>query len=102
MAPSVPLIDAPNRRDLIWLSAADCRIEAVQLREKQKAKYSYGLFERQFKRFFADAEKQAGITGENLVVLLERRLDNVVYKLGFADSRSQARQLILTRTYSGE
>jgi small subunit ribosomal protein S4 len=67
----------------------------VQLREKQKAKYSYGLFERQFRRFFAAGEKQAGITGENLVVLLERRLDNVIYKLGFADSRSQARQLIL-------
>jgi small subunit ribosomal protein S4 len=68
---------------------------AIQLREKQKAKYTYGLFERQFKRFFADAEKQVGITGDNLVVLLERRLDNVIYKLGFADSRSQARQIIL-------
>jgi small subunit ribosomal protein S4 len=68
---------------------------AIQLREKQKAKYTYGLFERQFRRFFAGAEKQTGITGDNLVVLLERRLDNVVYKLGFADSRSQARQLIL-------
>jgi small subunit ribosomal protein S4 len=67
----------------------------VQLREKQKAKYSYGLFERQFKRFFANAEKQVGITGDNLVVLLERRLDNVVYKLGFADSHSQARQITL-------
>jgi small subunit ribosomal protein S4 len=67
----------------------------VQLREKQKAKYTYGLFERQFKRFFSSAERKTGITGENLVVLLERRLDNVVYKLGFADSRSQARQLIL-------
>jgi small subunit ribosomal protein S4 len=67
----------------------------VQLREKQKAKYSYGLFERQFRRFFENAEKQSGITGQNLVVLLERRLDNVVYKLGFADSHSQARQLIL-------
>jgi small subunit ribosomal protein S4 len=68
---------------------------AIQLREKQKAKYTYGLFERQFKRFFADAEKTVGVTGDNLVVLLERRLDNVVYKLGFSDSRSQARQLIL-------
>lgn len=68
---------------------------AIQLREKQKAKYTYGLFERQFQRFFAEAEKQVGITGSNLVVLLERRLDNVIYKLGFADSRSQARQLIL-------
>jgi small subunit ribosomal protein S4 len=68
---------------------------AIQLREKQKAKYGYGLFERQFKRFFAIAEKQTGITGSNLVVLLERRLDNVVTRLGFADSRSQARQLVL-------
>jgi len=67
----------------------------VQLREKQKAKYVYGLFERQFKRFFNDSEKQTGITGNNLVIMLERRLDNVVYKLGFADSRSQARQLVL-------
>jgi small subunit ribosomal protein S4 len=68
---------------------------AVQLREKQKAKYSYGLFEKQFKRFFANAEKKAGVTGDNLVVLLERRLDNVVYKLGFADNHAQARQLVL-------
>src|SRR5512137_2127317 len=67
----------------------------VQLREKQKAKYTYGLFERQFKRFFGTAGKQVGITGDNLVVLLERRLDNVIYRLGFADSRSQARQLVL-------
>jgi len=65
-----------------------------QLREKQKARYTYGIMERQFRRFFAQAEKQAGITGENLLVLLERRLDNVVYRLGFADSRSQARQLV--------
>jgi len=68
---------------------------AIQLREKQKAKYEYGLFERQFKRFFSAAEKKVGVTGENLVVLLERRLDNVIYKLGFADSRTQARQIIL-------
>jgi len=65
-----------------------------QLREKQKARYTYGLMEKQFRRLFAQAEKQSGITGENLLVLLERRLDNVVYRLGFADSRSQARQLI--------
>ncbi len=68
---------------------------AIQLREKQKAKYTYGLFERQFRRFFSDAEKMTGITGNNLVALLERRMDNVVYKLGFTDSRSQARQIIL-------
>jgi small subunit ribosomal protein S4 len=67
---------------------------AVQLREKQKARYTYGLLEKQFRRLFTQAENQTGITGENLLVLLERRLDNVVYRLGFADSRSQARQLV--------
>jgi small subunit ribosomal protein S4 len=67
---------------------------ALQLREKQKARYSYGTLERQFRKTFALAERQAGITGENLLVLLERRLDNVVYRLGFADSRPQARQLV--------
>ena len=66
----------------------------LQLREKQKARYTYGILERQFRLFFAKAEKQSGITGENLMVLLERRLDNVVYRLGFADSRNQARQLV--------
>jgi len=68
---------------------------AVQLREKQKARYTYGMMERQFHRFFETAEKQNGVTADNLVLLLERRLDNVVYRLGFADSRSQARQLVL-------
>ena len=66
----------------------------LQLREKQKARYTYGILERQFRRYFAQAERQPGITGENLLVLLERRLDNVVYRLGFAASRSQARQLV--------
>lgn len=66
----------------------------LQLREKQKARYTYGVLERQFRKFFAEAERLPGITGENLLVLLERRLDNVVYRLGFADSRSQARQLV--------
>jgi small subunit ribosomal protein S4 len=66
----------------------------MQLREKQKVRYTYGMLERQFRRFFTEAGRQAGITGENLIVLLERRLDNVVYRLGFADSRAQARQLV--------
>ncbi len=66
----------------------------LQLREKQKARYTYGILERQFRRFFTLAERQSGITGENLLVLLERRLDNAVYRLGFADSRPQARQLV--------
>ena len=66
----------------------------LQLREKQKARNTYGMMERQFRQNFARAERQAGITGENLLVLLERRLDNVIYRLGFGDSRSQARQLV--------
>ena len=65
-----------------------------QLREKQKVRYSYGILEKQFRRFFTEAERQPGITGENLLVLLERRLDNAVYRLGFADSRAQARQVV--------
>lgn len=67
----------------------------VQLREKQKVKRMYGLMERQFRNFFSKAEKQKGITGTNLLLLLERRLDNLVYRLGFANSRSEARQLVL-------
>ncbi len=65
-----------------------------QLKEKQKARYTYELMERQFRRFFGIAEKQTGNTGNTLMILLERRLDNVVFRLGLADSRSQARQLV--------
>ena len=66
----------------------------IQMREKQKAKRIYGMLERQFHNTFERAERQKGITGENLLVLLERRLDNVVYRLGLASSRSQARQIV--------
>jgi len=66
----------------------------LQLQEKQKARYTYGLLERQFRKFFTEAERLPGVTGENLLILLERRLDNVVYRFGFASSRSQARQLV--------
>ncbi|MDR2300626.1 MAG: 30S ribosomal protein S4 [Deltaproteobacteria bacterium] len=66
----------------------------LQLREKQKVKRSYGLMEKQFRSTFERAERQKGITGVNLLLLLERRLDNIVYRLGFASSRSQARQLV--------
>lgn len=66
----------------------------LQLREKQKARYIYGIFERQFRGTFKEAERLEGITGDNLVTLLERRLDNIVYRFGFADSRAQARQLV--------
>ncbi len=69
----------------------------VQLREKQKIKRSYGLLETQFRNYFEKANKQKGRTGENLIKLLERRLDNVVFRLGFASSRKQARQLITHR-----
>lgn len=67
---------------------------ATQLREKQKLRRYYGVLERQFKRYFEEAEKMKGITGENLLQLLERRLDNVVYRLSIAASRAQARQLV--------
>ncbi len=66
----------------------------VQLREKQKVKRMYGLLERQFRRTMAEANRMKGMTGENLLSLLERRLDNVVYRLGFATSRAEARQLL--------
>jgi len=64
------------------------------LREKQKLRRIYGVLERQFRRYFAEAERRKGVTGEILLVLLERRLDNVVYRMGFANSRNQARQLV--------
>ncbi len=66
----------------------------LQLREKQKVRFSYGVLERQFRRFFAEALRASGVTRENLLILLERRLDNVVYRLSFADSRAQARQVV--------
>ena len=66
----------------------------IQLREKQKVKRIYGLLERQFRSYFKEADRKKGITGENLLVILERRLDNVVYSLGYASSRAQARQLV--------
>jgi small subunit ribosomal protein S4 len=67
---------------------------ALRLREKQKVKRIYGLLEKQFAHYFEMAERMPGITGENLLVLLERRLDNMVYRLGFASSLAQARQLV--------
>lgn len=66
----------------------------LQLREKQKVKRTYGLLEKQFRSYFQKAARSKGVTGSELLVLLERRLDNVVYRMGFADSRAQARQLV--------
>lgn len=67
---------------------------AIQLREKQKVRRMYGLLEGQFRKYFDIADSRKGATGENLLILLERRLDNVVYRLGFSNSRIQARQLV--------
>ncbi|HAY33366.1 MAG TPA: 30S ribosomal protein S4 [Ignavibacteria bacterium] len=73
---------------------------AVQLREKQKVRKTYGVLENQFRRYFEAANKKTGVTGDNLVKLLERRLDNTVYRLGLAPSRKSARQLILHRHFT--
>jgi small subunit ribosomal protein S4 len=77
---------------------------AVQLTEKQKAKYTYGILEKQFRRMFEKAARMKGITGENLLMLCEARLDNVVYRLGIAPTRAAARQLVTHKhiTVNGE
>jgi small subunit ribosomal protein S4 len=77
---------------------------AIQLAEKQKAKYTYGLLERQFRKLFETAARKKGATGEMLLKLLEARLDNTIYRLGFAKSRNQARQLVTHKhvTVNGE
>jgi small subunit ribosomal protein S4 len=69
----------------------------VQLREKQKVKRMYGVLERQFRRYFAEAERRRGNTGANLIAILESRLDNVVYRMGFGSTRAEARQLVSHR-----
>ena len=66
----------------------------MQLREKQKVRRIYGLLEKQFRSYFAKADRQKGVTGENLLVLVERRLDNIVYRMGFTNTRAEARQLV--------
>lgn len=67
---------------------------AVQMREKQKIRRLYGIQEKQFRKYFHEADRLKGVTGSNLLVLLERRLDNIVYRMGFANSRSQSRQFV--------
>lgn len=67
---------------------------AIQLKEKQKAKFIYGVLERQFRKYYEKARTMSGVTGENLLILLERRLDNVVFRLGFSNTRRQARQFV--------
>ncbi|HMS34906.1 MAG TPA: 30S ribosomal protein S4 [Ignavibacteria bacterium] len=73
---------------------------AIQLREKQKVRKTYGVLENQFRRYFAEASRKTGVTGDNLVKLLERRFDNTIYRLGLAPSRKAARQLILHRHFT--
>ena len=67
----------------------------LQLREKQKARYAYGVLEKQFRRYYEEANRLAGKTGDNLLIILESRLDNVVYRAGLANTRRQARQLVV-------
>ena len=67
---------------------------SVQLREKQKAKRAYGLLEKQFRSYYEEAERMPGVTGENMLSLIERRLDNVVYRMGIGSSRAQSRQIV--------
>ncbi|MCR5800652.1 MAG: 30S ribosomal protein S4 [Lachnospiraceae bacterium] len=67
---------------------------ALQLREKQKAKFIYGVLEKPFRNYYAKADKMRGMTGENLIILLERRLDNVIFRMGFARTRREARQVV--------
>ncbi|MGQ9813071.1 MAG: 30S ribosomal protein S4 [Dissulfurimicrobium sp.] len=82
---------APGQHGQMRVKVSDY---GVRLREKQRLRYIYGINEAQFRRYFDLADRQKGVTGINLLVCLERRLDNVVYRLGFAESRSQARQLV--------
>jgi small subunit ribosomal protein S4 len=79
------------------ISGARLSDYGVQLREKQKVKRMYGVLERQFRRYFAEATRRKGNTGSNLITLLESRLDNVVYRMGFGSTRSEARQLVSHR-----
>lgn len=76
------------------MSGARMSDYGLQLREKQKVKRMYGVLERQFRRYFAEAERRRGNTGANLIALLESRLDNVVYRMGFGSTRAEARQLV--------
>lgn len=88
---------APGQHGLAQARRRKASDYAQQLREKQKVKRIYGVSERYFRTLFDRASKQPGVTGENLLILLETRLDNIVYRLGFASSRNQARQIVQHR-----
>lgn len=93
VAPQVVGIDKKSNRNPKQRSGKLSEY-GLQLQEKQKAKFVYGVLEKQFRKVFAQAEKMPGITGENLLQLLELRLDNVVFRMGFAKTRNEAKQLI--------
>lgn len=82
---------APGQRSMRRRKISD---RGLQLREKQKGRATYGVLERQFRRYYQEAVRRKGITGDNLLRLLEMRLDNVIYRLGFAESRNQGRQIV--------
>ena len=84
------------------LAASRTSDYGLQLREKQKVKRMYGVLERQFRRYFAEAERRKGNTGANLLLLLESRLDNVVYRMGFGSTRAEARQLVSHKAHHGQ
>ncbi|MBE6012236.1 30S ribosomal protein S4 [Anaeropeptidivorans aminofermentans] len=91
-----PMVLGINKKSKREVSRGNRKVSeyGLQLREKQKAKFIYGVLEKQFRIYFAKAEKQPGITGENLLRMLETRLDNVVYRLGYGRTRKEARQIV--------
>ena len=94
IAPAVLGLDKKVRDDKSGRQRKKLSEYGLQLREKQKAKFIYGILERPFRNYFAKAEKMRGQTGENLMVMLERRLDNVIFRIGLARTRREARQVV--------
>src|SRR3989338_8070172 len=93
-ADKCPVVRRPYKSGVHWQRRSRVSEYGHQLREKQKAKFIYGVMERQFRRVYRRAAKERGVTGQRLLQLLELRLDNIVFRLGFAQTRHQARQLV--------
>jgi small subunit ribosomal protein S4 len=94
MGPKCTIEKRPNPPGMTQSRRRKISDRGLQLREKQKARFAYGVLERQFRRYYEEAAHRPGVTGENLVRILESRLDNVVHRLGWGDSRDQARQVV--------
>ena len=94
ISPSVLGLDKKVKEDKSGKQRKKLSEYGLQLREKQKAKFIYGVFERPFRNYFSKAEKMKGQTGENLMILLERRIDNVIFRMGLARTRKEARQVV--------